>query len=74
MKNFVRLLHPVMKKYSNGFFDLSVGSIESKYDYEDGYDFNRKFDKVLKKLVDKHIIPFLFTLGRSVVLKAKQKH
>jgi SAM-dependent methyltransferase len=36
------------------------------------YDFNRKFDKALIKIADKLTIPFIFTLGRSVVLKAKK--
>ena len=38
------------------------------------YDLNRKSDKTLKKIANKHIIPFLFTLGRSVVLKAQKRH
>jgi SAM-dependent methyltransferase len=36
------------------------------------YDFNKTSDKALKIIAEKHIIPFIFTLGRSVVLKAKK--
>lgn len=36
------------------------------------YQFNLKFDHLLNSLVSKRVIPYLFTLGRSIVLVAQK--
>jgi len=74
-----------IKKRKNSYFSLKKGLEKNGFKFlnADGayypfsenkkyYNFNGKFDKVMKKLVNKRIIPFLFTLGRSIVLDSKK--
>ena len=75
-----------IKKRKNSYFSLKRRLKKNGFKYlnTDGayfpfsenmkyYDFNIKFDKVLKKLEDKRIIPFLFILGKAIVLTAQKR-
>ena len=57
----------------NGFkFIKSDGAYYAFSENSKFYNFNIKFDNYFKIIVNKRIIPYLFTFGRSVVLKGKK--